>query len=82
MSRFYVNITGISQEFLDFVGYPVIHEDKDFKYLMNKGQLHVIDKKGTQYLFVDDKNDADLLRGPFLARKKIDAPVDGGGGAV
>jgi hypothetical protein len=77
MGRFYVNITGISQDTLDFLGYPCFAEDEEFKILYHKGELFLVDKKGTSYLYVDDKNDADLLKGAFAIRKKIPFPTDG-----
>lgn len=73
MNRFYVNIAGVSQAFLDFLGYFVLFEDEDFKLLLHKGDLHLIDKYNP-HLYVDDKNDADLLNGPFLPREKIPLP--------
>jgi hypothetical protein len=76
MARFYVEITGLAQEFLDFLGYTIFEQDKDFKILIHKDDKYIIDKKGKQYLFVDDKNDAALLQGAFLARKRIIAPEE------
>jgi hypothetical protein len=73
MKRFYVNIVGVPQSFLDFLGYLVLFEDDDFKLLFHKDDLHFIDKN-TPYLYVDDKNDADLLKGPLLPREKITLP--------
>lgn len=71
--RFYVDITGIRQEFLDFLGYPCIFEDDEFKILVNKGSTYIIDKAKPR-LFVDDVNDATLLNGPLAFRHKIPFP--------
>ncbi len=73
MRRFYVNIAGISQEFLDFLGYVVVYEDGEFKVLSHKGDIHVIDKSRPR-LYVDDQNDAGLLGGPFAYREKMPFP--------
>jgi hypothetical protein len=73
MKRFYVNIAGVPQAFLDFMGYFVLFEDDEFKILLHKGDLHLVDKNNP-YLYVDDKNDADLLHGPFMEREKIPLP--------
>jgi hypothetical protein len=74
MARFYVEITGISQSFLDFLGYFSVYEDRNFKLLRNKDEYYLLEKKGRQYLYVDDQNDANLLSNAFLGRHKIDAP--------
>lgn len=62
MSRYYVNITGIPQSFLDFLGYHVLIEDENFKILYNKGDKYFVHKTGPSWIFVDDVNDAQLLR--------------------
>ena len=74
MATYYVEITGISQNFLDFLGYYSVYEDRNLKLLRNKDAYFLLEKKGRQYLYVDDKNDADLLTGAFLARSRIPAP--------
>jgi hypothetical protein len=76
MARWYVDITGIDQSLLDFAGYPCIAEDEDFKILFNKGDIHIIDKKGKQYLYVDDVNDVTLLGAATATREKIALPND------
>lgn len=73
MRRYYVDITGISQEFLDFLGYVVVYEEEEFKVLSNKGTIHVVDKARPR-LYVDDENDAGLLAGPFAYRAKMPFP--------
>jgi len=77
MARFYVNITGVSQDYLSFLGYFVVAENEEFKILDHKGDIHLIDKNNS-YLYVDDMNDAALLKGPFIAREKIPLPPKGG----
>jgi hypothetical protein len=79
MRRFYVDIAGVSQEFLDFLGYVLVYEEDEFKMLSHKGALHLIDK-ATPRLYVDDKNDADLLGGSFANRKKMPFPPKDGEG--
>jgi hypothetical protein len=71
--RYYVNIAGVPQGFLDFLGYFVLAEDEEFKILVHKGDLHLVDKN-KPYLYVDDQNDAGLLKGPFMEREKITLP--------
>jgi hypothetical protein len=73
MKRFYVSIAGVSQSFLDFLGYFSLFEDEEFRILMHKDDLHFVDKN-KPYLYVDDVNDAALLNGPFMAREKIRLP--------
>jgi hypothetical protein len=73
MGRFYVNITGVSQSFLDFLGYFVIVEDEKFKVLSHKNDIHFIDK----HMPLDDQNDAELLKGAFRGREKIPLPPKG-----
>jgi hypothetical protein len=73
MARFYVDITGVSQDYLDFLGYFVVAEDDEFKIIDHKGDVHFIDKK-KPYLYIDDMNDANLLKGPFVARAQILLP--------
>jgi hypothetical protein len=74
MRRYYVDITGISRNFLEFAGYVVIAEDQELMFLAHKNDLHLVDKKGRQYLYVDDQNDADLLNGAFRTRDKVAVP--------
>jgi len=33
MARFYIDITGVSQDHLDFLGYFVVAEDDEFKII-------------------------------------------------
>jgi hypothetical protein len=44
MKRFYVNIAGVSQAFLDFLGYFILFEDDEFKMLIHKDDLYFVDK--------------------------------------
>ena len=73
MPRYYVDITGISQDFLDFLGYVVVYEEEEFKVLSHKGEIHAIDKAKPR-LYVDDVNDAALLKGPLAFREKMPFP--------
>jgi hypothetical protein len=77
VKRFYVNIARVSQSFLDFLGYFVLFEDEEFKMIIHKDDVHSVDKN-KPYLYVDDMNDADLLKGPFMAREKIPLPPKDG----
>jgi len=63
--------------YLDFLGYFILFEDDEFKMLIHKNDLYFVDRN-KPYLYVDDMNDADLLKGPFMAREKILlSPKDG-----
>jgi hypothetical protein len=73
MGRYYVNIAGVPQGVLDFLGYFVIYEDEYFKILLHKSDVYLVDKN-KPYLYVDDQNDAGLLKGPFMEREKIPLP--------
>jgi hypothetical protein len=72
MTRHYVNVTGIPLEFLELMGYDLVHEDDEFILLNHKGDEHVLSKHGCQYLYVDDQNDAAIFR----SRSRIPAPPD------
>jgi hypothetical protein len=76
MGRFYVDITGIPQNYLDFLGYTLFAEDESFKILRNKSDMHLVDKE-KPYLFVDDMNDAEIMRS-FGGRAKIPVPLPKG----
>ena len=67
-------LPGCRRKSLIFLEYTIIFEDDDFKLLNHKGDLHTVDKKGRQFLFVDDINDKHSLDGAFRPRKKIPAP--------
>ncbi len=72
MERYYVDIAGVPRSTLEFAGFIVVFEDEDFMLLYHKGDMHLIDKE-KPYLYVDDRNDADLLHG-FKMRDKIPLP--------
>lgn len=56
---FYVRIDHLSDEQLAFYGYMVVEEDADMKvYRFYDGTLHVIEKNGLRFLWVEDVNDA------------------------
>ncbi len=58
MSRFFVDISGIDDDRLGFLGYTKIAEDSNFKiYRHYGGDIHIVDKLRPK-LFVDDLNDA------------------------
>jgi hypothetical protein len=73
MRRYYVDISGVSQEFLDFLGYVVVYEEEEFKMISHKGATHIVDKQRPR-LYVDDANDASLLSGAFANRDKMPLP--------
>jgi hypothetical protein len=66
----YVNVDGIPLEFLGFMGYNLVAEDDHFILLNHKGQDHVLPKEGPRFLYVEDDNDAAILR----SRPRIPAP--------
>jgi hypothetical protein len=61
MRRFYVSIAGVPDEFLEFLGYVRIEETDEFKVYLRHGELVVV-KKTNPYLYVDDLNDARILK--------------------
>jgi hypothetical protein len=58
----YVNIEGIPTNLLELLGYLLVKEDAEFMYFSHKGDEYVIDKAGRQLLYVEDDNDAAILR--------------------
>lgn len=70
MSRYYIDITGIPDSFLEFMGYCKPKEDDEFELRSFKGDAHILHKKGRKYLYVEDANDAAI----FQARPKVAAP--------
>ncbi len=70
MSRYYVNVTGIPLKDLEFMGYNLIKENEDYIFLANKGDHYVLSQHGCRYLYVNDPNDAAILRD----LKRIPAP--------
>jgi hypothetical protein len=70
MGRYYVDVTDVPQEILDFAGYVCIFDDPEFKILNHKGEFHLVDKLGKSYIFVDEMDDADVIRA-FRSNPKI-----------
>lgn len=57
----YVNIQGVDDQFLEFLGYNLVHEDHEFKlYVDYHGEDHLVLKVKPR-LLVEDLNDAALL---------------------
>lgn len=57
----YVDITGIPDEYLEFLGYVLVTEDADFKlYRDYSGADHIV-RKSQPLLLVDDPNDVAIL---------------------
>jgi hypothetical protein len=71
----YVDVSGIPSEFLEFMGYIILDEDDEFRLINHKGDHHILWKRGSQLLFVDDDNDVSIFRG----RRRIPAPPKDGG---
>ena len=61
MRRFFVSIAGVSDEFLEFLGYVKVAENDEFKVYLRHGERMVV-KTANPYLFVDDLNDARILK--------------------
>jgi hypothetical protein len=61
MRRVYVQIPNVSDEFLEFLGYVKVEESEEFKGYLRHGEPIVV-KKANPYLFVDDLNDARILK--------------------
>ena len=62
MSAYYVDIQGVYEEVLEFLGYILVDEDEEFQLFVHKGREFLLPKKGARFLYVDDLNDADVLR--------------------
>jgi len=61
MERYYVDISGISRQQLEFAGFILIFQDDGFMLFSQKGDMHLVDK-AKPYLFVDDRCEADVLK--------------------
>lgn len=71
MTRWYVSIDGISDEFLGFLGYTLIGENEEFKLYRHYGDdFHLVPKDGSKFIYVDDLNDVLALH----AERVIPAP--------
>lgn len=80
--RYYVSIAGVADEFLEFLGYMLVEENEEFKVYLRHGELMPV-KKANPFLYVDDLNDARILKGrnlmaipgetePWLLRRERD----------
>jgi hypothetical protein len=64
MARHYVDITDISPEDLEMLGYYLVESDDGFALYDNKGDHFIVHRNGSRkYIYVDDINDAAILRG-------------------
>jgi hypothetical protein len=70
MSRYYVDVTGVPDDFLEFMGYCKVKENHEFELRVAKDKEYILRKNGAKYLYVEDPNDASL----FHARAKVAAP--------
>ncbi len=59
MAQWYVSIEHLTDEQLEFLGYPVVRENEEFKvYRDYTGEEQIVYKAGPRFLFVEDINDA------------------------
>jgi len=63
--RYYVSIAGVPDQFLEFLGYILIEETDEFKVYLHKGEPVVVEKASPN-LYVDDLNDARILKGNIM----------------
>jgi len=64
MRRYYVDITGIPDRDLEILGYYRVETADGFALYTNKGDAYIVHMSGErQYIYVDDPNDAEILRG-------------------
>ena len=71
MTRWFVDIGGVSDATLAVLGYIVIAEDDDMTiYRYYDGDIHIVSKTGRRYLYVSDINDAITLN----SKRAIEAP--------
>jgi hypothetical protein len=62
--RYYVSIAGVSDDFLEFLGYVAVPdaETDELKAYRRHGELMIV-KKANPFLYVDDLNDKRILKG-------------------
>jgi hypothetical protein len=72
MRRVYVQIPNVSDEFLEFLGYVKVEENDEFKGYVRHGEPIIV-KKTNPYLYVDDLNDARILKD----RNVMEIPSEG-----
>ena len=70
MARYYVDVRGVPDDFLEFMGYCKVSENEEFELRIAKDKEYVLRKDGPRYLYVDDPNDVPIFR----ARAKVAAP--------
>ena len=71
MTRHYVDISGISDEQLEMLGYYLEYSENHFALYTKKGEDFVVHNTGDKRcIFVDDMNDAIILQG----RNSLPAP--------
>ncbi|WP_316193817.1 hypothetical protein [Bradyrhizobium sp. SZCCHNRI1029] len=64
MPRHYVDISGISDEELEMLGYYLVEAEEEFALYDKKGEHFIVHKRGQRrFIYVDDINDAIILRG-------------------
>jgi hypothetical protein len=61
MSAYYVEIQGIYEEFLEFSGYVLAHEDAEFQLFVRNGQEYIVPKSGLRFLPAE-ADEADMRR--------------------
>ena len=68
MESFCVDITGISDVILAFLGYQLIDENEEYKTYRDKYAENHLVEKALPRLYVDDLNDALSLKGNIIVR--------------
>ena len=64
MARHYVDITEVSDQDLEMLGYYFVVSDGEFSLYNNKGEHFIVHRKGDRrFIYVEDVNDAITLRG-------------------
>lgn len=71
MRRVFVQIPNVPDEFLEFLGYLKVEETDEFKVYVRHGDAIVV-QKANPYLYVDDLNDARILKD----RNMMEIPAD------
>ncbi len=71
MRRVFVQIPNVPDEFLEFLGYLKVEETEEFKVYVRHGDPIVV-QKANPYLYVDDLNDARILKD----RNMMEIPPD------
>lgn len=67
MSRFYVEISGVTDEQLEMLGYYLVSRNAMWSLYNNKGDEFIVNEvQGRRYVFVTDMNDAIILGRPSI----------------